>query len=300
MAADTIVPCLWFDDQAEEAAAFYVDVFPAARLGAVARYPSSGPNPSGKPPGSVLTVECTLAGQDFTLLNGGPTFTINPSISFFVYVPSAQAVDRLYGALAADGTTMMPLDAYPWSERYAWVMDRFGATWQVMAVPEIERATIAPCLMFTDAQRGRAQEAIDRYVATFPGSRVEHVEYYTNGEGPEGTVKHARLTLAGQPLTAMDSPIDHGFDFNEAVSLQVMCADQDEVDRYWRELAAGGEEGPCGWLKDRFGVSWQVVPRAIGEWLTHPDPRARDRAFQAMLGMGKLDVAALQQALAGR
>ena len=297
MSRRTIVPCLWFDDQAEEAADFYVATFPAAHRGLVAHYPEVGPNPSGKPPGSVLTVDFEIAGQPFTALNAGPRFTINPSISFFVLVPSSEEVDRLHGALSQGGLELMPLDAYPWSERYAWVADRFGVTWQLMASSDVERTTIVPCLMFTGALLGRAREAVDQYVRTFPGSGVEVVDTYTADEGPEGNVKHARFSLSGQPMAAMDAPGDHAFTFNEGVSLQVMCADQDEVDHYWQALGDGGEHGPCGWLKDRFGVSWQVVPEAMAEWMTHPDAAARDRAFAAMLEMGKLDIAVLRRSL---
>jgi predicted 3-demethylubiquinone-9 3-methyltransferase (glyoxalase superfamily) len=299
MTRDRIVPCLWFDDQAEEAAAFYVATFPDASTGEVARYPSSGPNPSRKPPGSVMTVDFAVAGQRFVALNGGPAFSPNPSISFFVYVPIAQEVDRLHHALLAGGMSLMPLDAYPWSDRYGWVMDRFGVSWQVMAAPGVERATVAPCLMFTGANHGRAREAIDAYVAAFPEARIAALEQYTGDDGPAGTVKHGRFTIGDQQVVVMDSHGDHPFTFSEAISLQVMCADQDEVDHYWRALAEGGEAGRCGWLKDRFGVSWQVVPEAIVEWLAQPDAAVRDRAFQAMLGMDKLDIAELRRASAG-
>jgi predicted 3-demethylubiquinone-9 3-methyltransferase (glyoxalase superfamily) len=299
MTEAVIVPCLWFDDQAEAAADFYVSAFPEAQRGVVARYPASVPNPSQKPPGSVLTVDFTVAGQRFTALNGGPHLTPNPSISCFVRLPAEDEVDRLHDALVDEGTALMPLDAYPWSPRYAWVQDRFGVSWQLLAASDAERPSVAPCLMFTGAQHGRAREAIDHYVRVFPRSRVDHVAPYGPGEGPEGTIAHGAFTLAGQPMVAMDSHLEHGFGFDEGVSLQVMCADQAEVDHFWSALADGGEEGPCGWLKDRFGVSWQVVPRALDTWTTHPDDAARARAFEAMLGMRKLDVAVLERALAG-
>lgn len=299
MTTSPIAPCLWFDDQAEAAAALYVSAFPDAQLRGTAHYPSSAPNPSGRPPGSVLTVDFTVAGQRFTALNGGPAFALNPSISFFVFLPSPGDVDRLYGVLHDGGQALMPLDAYPWSDRYAWVADRFGVTWQLMAVPGIERATIAPCLMFTGEQHGRAREAMEHYLSAFPGSSVEFTDSYSADEGAEGTVKHARFALSGQPMAAMDSNYEHGFSFNEGVSLQVLCADQGQIDHYWRALSDGGEQGPCGWLKDRFGVSWQVVPEAIDEWMNHPDPAARERAFQAMLTMGKLDIEGLRRAAVG-
>jgi predicted 3-demethylubiquinone-9 3-methyltransferase (glyoxalase superfamily) len=301
MSERPIVPCLWLDDQAEQAASFYGEVFPDARVLAVARYPETIDNPSGKPRGSVVTVDIEVAGQRFTLLNGGPMFVINPSISFFVHVDTADEVDRLVAKLSEGGRALMPLGAYPWSERYAWVMDRFGATWQVIAGRrEGTRDTIVPCLMFSGALHGRAEEAMRTYAGIFAGGRIDSVERYTAGEGPEGTVKHGRFTLAGQAMIAMDSHVDHGFGFNEALSFQVMCDDQAELDRYWAALSEGGEEGPCGWLKDRFGVSWQVVPARVVEWMTSDDVAARERAFLAMMKMKKLDVAALEAAFAGR
>jgi predicted 3-demethylubiquinone-9 3-methyltransferase (glyoxalase superfamily) len=300
MPAKPIVPCLWFDDQAEAASAFYTRTLPGSRVAAVSRYPESFDNPGGKPRGSVLTVEVELAGQPFTLLNGGPTFVINPSVSFFVQAATPDEADRLFSALAEDGKVLMPLDAYPWSERYGWVQDRFGVSWQVLAGrPAPGGSTVVPCLMFSGALAGRAEEAMHAYAAAFPGSRLADVSRYEAGEGPEGWVKQGRFLLGEQDMTAMDSPIDHGFAFNEAVSLQVTCADQGEVDRYWDLLSEGGERGSCGWLKDRFGLSWQVVPRGVAEWMASPDAAARDRAFRAMLGMKKPDVAALRRAFEG-
>lgn len=301
MSKRTLVPCLWFDDQAEAAADFYTRTFPSDRVIAVSRYPESSDNPSGKPRGSVLTVEFEVADLRFTALNGGPLFKLNPSISFFAHVDSAEQADRLFEALAEGGTVLMPLDAYPWSERYGWVQDRFGVSWQVIAGRRPKSgALIAPCLMFSGAQHGKAEQAIQTYTRIFPDSRVETLERYAAGEGPEGTIKHGRFVLAGQDMVAMDSHIEHAFGFNEALSLQVMCKDQAEIDRYWEALSEGGEKGPCGWLKDRFGVSWQVVPAGIAEWLTSPDTAARDRAFQALMGMTKPDVAGLQAAFRGK
>jgi predicted 3-demethylubiquinone-9 3-methyltransferase (glyoxalase superfamily) len=295
-----IVPCLWFDDQAEPAAAFYAMHFPEVRITAVSRYPESFDNPGGKPRGSLLTVEFEVAGQRFTALNGGPHFVLNPSISFFFHVDAPADADRIYSSLAEGGEVLMALGTYPWSPRYGWVRDRFGVSWQVIAGRRAPGgATIAPCMMFAGSQHGRAEEAMRSYTGCFPHGRIESVERYAADEGPAGTVKHGRFVLAGQEMIAMDSHVDHGFTFNEALSLQVMCRDQGEVDHYWRTLAEGGEEGPCGWLKDRFGVSWQVVPDEMPTWMTSGDAAARDRAFQAMLGMRKLDVAALRAAFAG-
>jgi predicted 3-demethylubiquinone-9 3-methyltransferase (glyoxalase superfamily) len=301
MSHGPMVPCLWFDDQAELAARFYAETFPSGRVTAVSHYPQSGNNPSGKPPGSVLTVELEIAGQRFTALNGGPHFTINPTISFFVYVETAREAESLFERLASGGDVLMPLSEYPWSTCYGWVKDRFGVSWQVIAGPRaIGVSTIAPCLMFAGPRHGQAESALQTYARIFRDARVDAIERYAASEGPEGTVKHGRLAIGRQTLIAMDSHIDHGVAFNEAVSLQVMCEDQAELDRYWVALSEGGEGGPCGWLKDRFGVSWQVVPSQIAEWMTSTDTAARDRAFQAVMGMRKLDIAAIQAAFEGK
>jgi predicted 3-demethylubiquinone-9 3-methyltransferase (glyoxalase superfamily) len=153
--------------------------------------------------------------------------------------------------------------------------------------------------MFAGPQAGRAGEAMRIYTDIFPDGRIDVAEHYAAGEGPEGMVKHARFVLDGQEMIAMDSHLAHDITFNEALSLQVMCKDQKEVDRYWDALGDGGEPGPCGWLKDRFGLSWQVVPAAIVDWLTSKDVKARDRAFVAMMEMTKPDVAALKRAFEG-
>lgn len=300
MSNQRIVPCIWLDDQAEAAAALYARVFRDSRVIATSRYPESGENPSGRPPGSVLTVELVVEGQRVTLLNGGPMFVVNPSISFFVHVDSGAEADRMFAVLLDGGEALMPIDAYPWSVRYGWVKDRFGVSWQVMAGRRPPgAATIVPCLMFAGKQHRRAEEAMRFFTGVFPGGRIDLVERNAAGEGPEGTVKHGRFVLDGHTLVAMDSHLEHGFTFSEALSLQVMCEGQAEVDRFWDALSDGGEQGPCGWLKDRFGVSWQVVPRGIEAWMTSKDTRARDRAFAAMLTMKKLDVAELERAFAG-
>lgn len=299
-AVPEIIPCLWLDDSAEVAAAFYTRTFPEGRIVAVSRYPESVDNPAGKPRGSVLTVELELAGRRFTVLNGGPVFHLNPSISFFVHVETADEADRLFGQLAEGGEPLMPLGNYPWSERYGWVQDRFGVSWQVIAGRRPPGgSTLVPCLMFAGAQHGRAEEALRLYAGVFPDGGVDHLEKYDPGEGPTDSVKHGRATLAGQELIAMDSHGEHPFTFNEALSLQVVCRNQEELDRFWGRLADGGEHGPCGWLKDRFGVSWQVVPSEVFRWMSSDDVAARDRAFAAMLGMGKLDLAAIERAFAG-
>ncbi|AZM51370.1 hypothetical protein DMA15_01210 [Streptomyces sp. WAC 01529] len=154
--------------------------------------------------------------------------------------------------------------------------------------------TITPNLWF-DTQ---SQEAAEFYVSVFPNSEIKEVSYY--GEGaprPAGTVLTVDFVLDGARFTAINGGPE--FTFDEAVSFSIDCADQEEVDHYWAKLSEGGEEGPCGWLKDKYGLSWQVVPAALPKLLTDPDPGRAQRAMQAMLGMKKLDIAALHAAADG-
>jgi len=145
----------------------------------------------------------------------------------------------------------------------------------------------------------QAEEAAAFYVSVFPNSEVTSVSHYTEaGPGEPGTAMTVDFVLDGQPFTGING--GPAFTFSEAISLLVVCADQEEVDHYWGRLTDGGEEVQCGWLKDRFGLSWQVVPTGMQEVLGDPDPARAQRAMQAMLGMKKLDLAALRAAADGR
>jgi predicted 3-demethylubiquinone-9 3-methyltransferase (glyoxalase superfamily) len=139
------------------------------------------------------------------------------------------------------------------------------------------------------------EEAARFYVSVFPNSRITHVSYYGEaGPRAAGSVLTVQFALDGQEYTAING--GPNFTFNEAISLQIACADQDEVDHYWSKLSEGGSEGPCGWLKDRYGLSWQVTPAALGELLSDPDRGRAQRAMNAMLGMQKINVAELYAA----
>jgi predicted 3-demethylubiquinone-9 3-methyltransferase (glyoxalase superfamily) len=150
---------------------------------------------------------------------------------------------------------------------------------------------ITPCLWF-DAE---GEEAAEFYTSVFPASRiVEVTRYGSAGPREEGTVMTVDFELDGQPFVALNGGPD--FTFNEAISFQVSCKDQDEVDTFWDTLSEGGEEGPCGWLKDRFGVSWQIVPTALPELLGDPDREKAQRVMQAMLSMKKIEIDELERA----
>lgn len=293
-----IVPCLWFDDQAEAAAALYTSIFPNSRIVAVTRFGEAGREIHGRPPGSVMTVEFELDGQAFTALNGGPMFKFNPSVSFFTACKTTTELNRVWEKLSEGGFVMMPLDQYPWSPQYGWVQDKYGLSWQVMLGNfGSTRQRFMPCFLFTGPQRGLGEAAIQFYSGVFSPSGIASLTRYgPAAPGPEGALQYAEFSLCGHTFSAMDNPqSDAGYSFNEAISFVINCKGQKEVDYYWDKLTAGGgQESQCAWLKDRFGISWQVVPDALPKLLGDPDPVVSGRAMANMLQMKKIVIRKLK------
>jgi predicted 3-demethylubiquinone-9 3-methyltransferase (glyoxalase superfamily) len=297
-----ISPFLWFDHQAEEAAKFYTSIFKNSKIHGDAHYGESGAEVSGQKKGTVMTVEFTIEGVHFTALNGGPIFTFTPAISFFVYCETESEVNDVWSKLSAGGKVMMELGEYPFSKRYGWTADKYGVTWQVMLSAERLGPKIIPSFLFTGKNFGKAQEAIDLYTSVFPNSgtitlhKAGAAPHYGNPEA----VMFAAFTICGEPLTIMDGPGEHKFTFSEAISLMVNCDTQEEIDAYFKKLSAVKESEQCGWIKDKFGVSWQIVPRMMGELMAKGDAQKTERMMKAMLQMKKLDIAALQNAYDGK
>jgi predicted 3-demethylubiquinone-9 3-methyltransferase (glyoxalase superfamily) len=294
-----IIPSLWFDNNTEEAVNFYTSIFENSRIGNTARYDAESAKVSGQPEGAVLTIEFWLEGYQFLALNGGPAFHFTPATSFMVACETKDRVDQLWQKLSEGGQALMELGSYPFSERYGWVQDKYGVSWQIMFVGDMEiKQTITPTLMYVGDMAGKAEEAIALYTGLFDDSKIENVMRYEAGEDPdkEGTIKHASFQLAGQYFAAMDSAHEHEFTFTEAISLMVYCDDQAEIDKYWNALSAVPEAEQCGWLKDKFGVSWQITPKILDEWLADPNPAKARATMKVMLSQHKLDIAELQRA----
>lgn len=298
-----IATSLWFDRQAEEAARFYVSLFKNSGLGEPVRATKAGFEIHGLAEGTVMSVPFRIGGLDFVAINGGPLFKFNPSVSFLIACKTTGEVEALWDRLSAGGDPLMDLGEYPFSERYGWSADRYGLSWQVMAAGGREiRQKITPTLMFVGDQAGKAEEAIRMYTSVFGDSGIGPVLRWSKGEEPErpGTIKHASFALEGLGFAAMDSARDHGFAFNEAVSFQRLCETQHEIDRFWSQLTAGGgQESMCGWLKDKYGVSWQVAPARLQEMLRDPDRSRVERVTNAFLKMKKFDLAELEKAYRG-
>ena len=294
-----ITPFLWFDTQADEAANFYTGLFNASNVKSVSHYTDEGLEIHGMPANSVLTVNFQLAGQPFTALNGGPHFSFNPSISFFVICETEQEGDNLWSKLSEGGEILFPLKKYDWSEKYGWLNDRYGVSWQI-SLGRIEDVgqKITPSLLFVNEMLGKGEEAIRHYTSVFSPSVIDGILKYGPGEeGTAGTVKHAQFALSGSKFMVMDGPGKHDFGFSEAVSFVVHCKSADEVDYYWEKLGEAGDPQAqqCGWLKDKFGVSWQVVPTELFEMLDDEDPEKVKRVTKVMLQMKKLDLVKLRE-----
>lgn len=274
---NTIHPCLWFDGQAKAAAEYYCSIFNNSKILA--------DNP--------MVVTFQIEGEKVMGLNGGPMFKKNASISLFVNCESDEEITRIFGKLLEGGSAMMPLDKYPWAEKYGWVIDQFGMTWQLMINKPVDGHKIHPAFLFVGEQYGKAQPAMRKYADLFPNSKVHHLELSKEGgQGPVGMVEFGHLTLDNKIFSAMDGFGQHEFTFNEGVSLVVPCDTQEEIDKYWNALTSnGGEESMCGWLKDEFGVSWQIIPSNIETIMTNPEkgPKAMD----AIMKMKKIVIADL-------
>lgn len=298
-----ITPHLWFDRQAIEAANFYASVFPESGISYTAKIRDT-------PSGDCDIVAFTVMGMEFQAISAGPVFQINPSISMMVSFdpsknPDAQkSLDEIWAKLSEGGKALMPLDAYPFSKRYGWIQDKFGFTWQLMLANPggEERPAIIPSLLFTKGAYGKAEEASDYYLSVFKDSKRGTIARYPAGMEPnkEGTVMFTDIELDGQWFAAMDGAGEYAFTFGEGVSLVIHCDSQQEIDYYTDKLSHVKESEQCGWVKDKFGVSWQIVPRIMDEVMASGDQAKIDRVVKVMMPMHKLDIAELTKAAEGK
>ncbi len=301
-AMQRIVPHLWFDTQAKEAAEFYATVFPESSVTNVATLHDT-------PSGDTDVVSFRVWGHEFMAISAGPYFKINPSISFMVnFDPSRmenaqEQLDAIWAKLSDGGKALMPLDTYPFSKRYGWIEDKYGVSWQlILTDPEGEpRPTIVPSMLFVGDVVGKAEEAMGFYLSIFKDAKQGIIARYPDGMEPDkaGTIMFEDFQLEGQWFAAMDSARMHEFGFSEAVSLLVRCDTQEEIDRYWDALSAVPESEQCGWLKDKYGVSWQISPTIMDEMMASGDKEKVARVTKAFLAMKKFDIAELQRAYDG-
>jgi predicted 3-demethylubiquinone-9 3-methyltransferase (glyoxalase superfamily) len=291
-----IIPHLWYDRDAKEAVEFYTSIFGNSKI-------LNTTVIEGTPSGDAEMVSFQLEGQNFVAISAGPFFMHNPSISFMVACSTAEDVDRKHAALSKGGFELMPLGDYPFSKRYAWIQDRYGVSWQLMLVEDSkEGQRITPNLLFTGDVCGKAEEAADYYTKVFKNSRIDLVSRYAEGEAqkPEAKVNFVGFQLEGMNFAAMDNGYDAEFSFCEAISFIINCKDQQEIDYYWERLSAVPEAEQCGWLKDQYGVSWQITPETMDEIMYRGTKEEKRRVTEAFLKMKKFDIEVLEKARLGR
>ena len=273
-----IYPCIWCNNNAREMAGYYASVFPETEIVDQNQWVH------------VLKMH----GQRIMLLNGGEMYRPNPALSLMYLTANDKEVEAVYARLIDGGRDLMPLDSYPFSPKYAWVEDRYGVSWQLYTGEEKQIIQqIVPTLMFVGDNNGKAEKAIDFYTSVFPASENRGIMRYTGNEGETaGHIQHAEFKINNYLLMIMDSSYPHAFGFTEGMSLVVECHTQQEVDHYWEKLTSdGGEESMCGWLRDKYGVSWQITPIVMKDLL-----QKSPRVMEVMMTMRKLDILQLQKA----
>jgi predicted 3-demethylubiquinone-9 3-methyltransferase (glyoxalase superfamily) len=291
-----IIPHLWFNTEAKEAATFYISLFDNSKILNVTVM-------EGTPSGDAESINFELAGQQFAAISAGPYFKLNASISLMVACNSVEEVNTKWKALSEGGTEMMPLGEYPFSKWYGWIQDRFGLSWQLMLVDSDKPVQkITPNMLFSNDVCGKAEEAVKFYAEVFENSEIVLISKYAKDEATSAKAKvnYTAFKLFGLDFSAMDNGNDSDFDFNEAFSLIVNCDDQKEIDYYWDKLSAVPEAEQCGWIKDKFGVSWQIVPSNIDELLLNGTKDEIKRVTEAFLKMKKFDLIAIEKARLGR
>ncbi len=298
-----IIPHLWYDKEAKEAAEFYCSLFPNSKITNVTTIHNT-------PSGNCDVVSFELAGQKFMSISAGPFFKFNPSVSFFLnFDPSTDKnarknLDAVWEKLSEGGTVLMPLDTYPFSEHYGWIQDKYRLSWQlILTNPDgEERPFIVPSLLFVGNVCGKAEEASNFYLSVFKNTKQGITARYPKGMEPdkEGTIMFTDFMIENQWFAAMDSAHKHNFAFNEAVSFMVSCETQKEINYYWERLSAMPQAEQCGWLKDKFGLSWQITPAALGEMMMNGTREQVDRLTQAFMPMKKFDIKKLEEAYQGK
>jgi len=286
---------LWMQGNAEEAGQFYASALPNTTTEIESRYPTDDLAEFQQPlAGQALTVSVWVGGTKLTLINAGSEFSPTPAISLMLnFDPSVMEdataqLDATWAALSEGGTVLMPLGEYPFSQRYGWIADRYGVTWQlILSNPAGEPAPLMiPNLMFAGAAQNRAAEAVELYTSLLGGSIKAKFNYeQANDVVTADSVMFCDFTLGDDIVSAMDSGVAQDLNFTPGVSLQWDCDGQEEIDRVWDALSAVPEAEQCGWLTDKFGVSWQIVPSNMGELMSRPN------AFEHMMNMKKLIIA---------
>jgi len=294
-----IIPNLWFDRQAEEAARFYASVFKNSRVSELTRAGKAGFEVTGIPEGAVVTVEFELEGHRFIAINGGPLFKFNPSVSFLVACETRAEVDSSGQGLSPGGAALMELGEYPFSRRYGWAQDRYGLSWQIMFMGDIKtKQKITPTLMFVGGEAGKAEQAINLYVSIFHNAGAGDILRYGKGEAPdrEGTIKHAAFTLEGQEFAAMDSAIRTPSASTRPYRSWCSAGTRRKSTTTGPSSPTAGRRACAAGSRTNSASRGRLRPRSWRACWRDPDKARTERVTSAFLKMKKFDVAALLKA----
>ena len=273
----SVHPCFWYAGNASQAFKTYAEAFSDAELTL-----DNG-----------FLFELTFNGTKVAGMNGGARYKPNVSVSAFVELPTIEAVDAAFARLNTDTAEVkMPLGAYDWSERFAWITDEWGVSWQLVYTPSAA-ASFSAAVMFFGDNAGRARAAMEHYKALLPDTRVlTQLDFPEDATQNPGGLMHAQLASGTSKMILCDSNPVEPATFTPGGSLMLPCTNQEEIDRYWSALTAqGGAAGRCGWCTDRFGVSWQVYPAELAGWLSNP--RTAKQVGERLQQMDKIEMGEL-------
>lgn len=278
-----IIPALWFEKDAMDAAEYYIDIFPESSVfNTVTSY--DVPSPSGYS----VTVRFKLCNQDFVAIDGAPEFKTSSAVSLSYTTTDKDELNRVWYKLMNDGYAVIEYGEHEFNPESGWVRDRYGIMWQLSLSEKDAEQRIKPTLLFSNDMNSKAEEAAAFYTEIFANSNVNNIVHY----GKDAKVS---FTLSQFEMYAMDDDTKDDQQFNEAVSLMVMCEDQAEINYLWEKLSAVKESEACGWLKDNYGVSWQIVPRRLDEMYENASKEQNANLTDAILEMKKLNLETLEE-----
>ena len=281
----TIIPHLWFDTQALEAAQLYTSLIPDSRIDWTHQLTDT-------PSGDAVLLQFQLANLTLAAISAGPYFKLNESASLMVHFRDKAELDRVFQLLSEGGRILMPLGEYLFNPYYVWFEDRFGLSWQFLLVPQLDKSVhLDICLLFSEEQVGLPKPFLDEALTIFPESQQGQLSYYQEGEKqvPAAQLNYGELLLTDQKLVVMDHGYGGVASFNEAFSLMIYTDSQEETSRLYDLLSHEPKAEQCGWVKDQFGLSWQIVPRPL---MTAYEELSKDQMKEvndAILSMKRLN-----------
>jgi predicted 3-demethylubiquinone-9 3-methyltransferase (glyoxalase superfamily) len=298
-----ITPFLWFEKDMNAVVDYYASIFPDVST-------SSSGELENTPSGTVQMKSISIFGTRFDLMTAGPYLSFNPTVSFIISCESQDEAQDLWNKIIKEGKELMPMQSYDFAPMFGWAQDKYGVSWQIMYMNgekptnlPVQVGKIVSTLMFCGDVCGRAEEAMNFYVSIFPNSHVDYSSPYDGSEPVDddrAKTKHAGFTLDGTRFSVLDSGRKSPLTFQQAISFVVYCDNQKEIDYYWEKLTDGGAEVQCGWLNDKFGVPWQIVPKRMTEMMSTGTPEQIARVTEAFMKMKKFDIQTLEEAYEGK